>query len=404
MARPKKPRVLDGVVLEENLFTDTRKRPGYFRYLQPSGKLKTFSVLPLTGADAAREANRMAAEANQERDSAPVLSKIPRESIAYQIPLYINWREKTESKLHGKASWENRKRALRGFGRDFQSLPLARIHWNALKDWWEELTFHQQKARHAEFRRLFNWLMSEGLCRSLPHNPFTSNDALARLYPMGEKERAVVRIRSKEEFWILYNAASKYPALQIAMGISLVTIMREGDICALQFSEHLEGDLLKKVISKSEGQRGTVGAARLQWSNTRHVLLKRLLARAREEAIKNYGCPYVISHTPRVKKTGTTKTHACQVTANRLVNMFAEVRDSTNLYKSLPEGRRPPGFHQIKSLAIKLAKDAGFSMSEIQANSAHTRASTTEGYMEDHQLPYDDAQVIFTEEMIGGTF
>ena len=89
----------------------------------------------------------------------------------------------------------------------------------------------------------------------------------------------------------------------------------------------------------------------------------------------------LISHTPKVKKTGDTKTHVCQVTPRRLIEMFAEVRDSTGLYKNLPEGRTPPGFHQIRSLAIKLAKDAGFSMAAIKENSAHERESTTKGYM-----------------------
>lgn len=398
MARPKKPRVLDGIVLVDNLYPDPARRIGVYRYLQPAGTFKTFR------AESVEEANALAADANSNRDYEPVLSKIPRESIAYQIPLYINWRQAQDKRMVGKPSWENRKGALRAFGRHFQDIPLCRLDWMRLKTWWEDLTFYQQKLRHAEFRRLFNWLMGEGMCRHLPHNPFTNNDALARLYPMGQEDKARMRIQSREEFWTLYNAAERYPALQIAMGISLTTFLREADICALRLDEHLEAGLLQKVIGKSRNQRGSLNASRLQWDVGNHQLLKQLLQRARELSLKNYRCPFVLSHMPQVRKTGKTKEHACQVTPRRLIEMFAEIRDESKLYANLPAGRTPPTFHEIRSLADKLATDAGYDLKSIQRAMAHEDDSTTRAYLQEHQLPYESVSVVFTEEMIGGTF
>ena len=398
MARPRKPRVMDGIVLENYLYPDRKKRHGYFRYLRPDGSYKTFQ------APSVAEANRLAAEANESRHLESVVARIPRESIAYQIPSYISWRESQDKKLIGKESWENRKGALRAFSRHFQSIPLGRLDWDRLKLWWESLSFYQQKLRHAEFRKLFNWLMGEGLCRHLRHNPFTSNDALPRLYPMGQEAKARMRIGSRDEFWKLYHFAHAYPALQIAMGLSLTTFMREGDICTLRLDEHVQADLLQKVIGKSLNQRGNANAARLQWDVGNHQLVKQLLARARKLSLQNYRCPFVISHRPKIKKTGQTKEHICQVTPRRLITMFAEVRDASGLYRNLPAGRTPPTFHEIRSLADKLAKDAGYDLKKIQTAMAHEDESTTRSYLAEHHLPYEDVEVVFTKELIGGDF
>ena len=89
----------------------------------------------------------------------------------------------------------------------------------------------------------------------------------------------------------------RIPILQIAMGISVTTFMRENDILTLKLSDDLEDDLLKKVNGKSMAQVGEAKAARLQWNIRDYDLLRNLINRARLAAIKNHGCPYVISHT-----------------------------------------------------------------------------------------------------------
>lgn len=394
MPRPIKQRLVDGVVLSDNLYSDPRGRPGYYRYKRPDGSFKTFQ------APTPEDANRQADEANAVRDMQPIATPSSRDSLAYQIPLYIQYREKQERRLVGKRSWENRCYALHQFAKEM-AIPVNRLSWPLIKTWWEGLTYHQQKLRCAEFRRLFNWLMGEGLCR-LEYNPFTSNDELPRLYPVGRDDKARQRLRL-DEFWVIYNAAERYPALRIAMGISLVTFMRENDICTLRWDEHVDSGMLRRVIGKSEQALGSARAARRSWDIANHALLKTLLKDARELAMRNFRCPFVISHKFR-RRRSDTKEHRCQVTRWRLAEMFAEIRDETGLWENLPDGQTPPTFHEIRSLASKLARDAGYDIEAIQADMAHEDAATTKGYQEGHALPFEPARVVFSKEVIGGEF
>ena len=209
---------------------------------------------------------------------------------------------------------------------------------------------------------------------------------------------------TREDFWKIYAAAGEleYYGLQIAMGLSLTTFMREGDICNLRLGENLEDSLLRLVVGKSLAQRGEVSAARLQWDVGNHQLVKSLLTKSRELAMKNYRCPFVISHRPKALRQSKIKEHKCQVLPRMLIAQFAESRRLAGV--TGVQGTTAPTFHEIRSLASKLAKDAGYDVKEIQGVMAHEDDKVTRGYMEGHQLPFDSVGVVFTEDMVGGKF
>ena len=190
-----------------------------------------------------------------------------------------------------------------------------------------------------------------------------------------------------------------YQCLQVAMGISLTTFMREGDICSLKLSENLEDSLLKKVIGKSEQQKGNAKAARLQWNVANYTLLRQLINTARESSLTNYRCPYVINHTPKQKRRGVTKDHVAQVTPRRLISMFKEVRQAVGF-----TGKNPPVFHGIRSLANKLARDAECHPDQIKQANAHSSVEVQKIYQEGHELPFETVQIQFTADQIGGDF
>ena len=157
MARPKKPRIVDGVELAEHLYPDNKGRSGHYRYLRPDGSYKHFT------ADSVELANRIAEDANAIRDTTVVKSAkgASRQALAYHVPLYIAYQQRLNPALLEKKSWKNRVYALNQFAEHFSALPLGRITWAHISQWWDELTYNQQKLRHAEFRKLFNWLMSQ---------------------------------------------------------------------------------------------------------------------------------------------------------------------------------------------------------------------------------------------------
>ena len=183
------------------------------------------------------------------------------------------------------------------------------------------------------------------------------------------------------------------------MGISLTTFMRQADICSLKLSANLEKDLLKKVIGKSLNQKGHIKAARLQWDVGNYDLLRQLIHKARELAIKNWGCPYVLSHDFEQKRLGNNKEHIAQVLPRTLIAMFDEARKNAGF-----AGDNPPTFHSIRSLAIALATEAGYTRRSIQVASAHSSERIQDVYTEGHSLPFEQVDIQFTADQIGGSF
>ena len=297
MASPKKQRTFDGVVLADNLYKDNKGRVGYWRYSRPNRTFKTFP------AGDVHLANKIAESNNKLRDQMPKKNDLSSKgTLAAHIDDYILDQESKSPSLVEKDSWRNRKYSLRQFCRQIVR-PLVQLERKEIMYWWDALTAHQQKSRHAEFRRFFNYLMGRELLPKMKYNPFTLADDKPRFYESATPKRASVRF-DMDGFWKIYHCAGElgFEALQIAMGISLTTFMRETDIITLKLSDDLEDDLLRKVIGKSLAQVGEAKAERLQWNMKDYVLLRNLINRARLLAIKNYGCPYVISHTPKQKR------------------------------------------------------------------------------------------------------
>jgi hypothetical protein len=393
--REKQQRFFDGILLAENLYKDSRNRDGYWRYRRPDRTFKTFP------AGDVHLANKIAEKNNALRDQIPKKNELSiKGALAAHVDDYISDQELKSPSLLEKDSWRNRKYSLRQFCRQIVR-PLVQLERKEIMHWWDVLSAHQQKARHAEFRRFFNYLMGRELLPKMQYNPFTLADDKPRFYESATPKRASVRF-DMDGFWKIYHCAGDlgFEALQIAMGISLTTFMRETDILTLKLSDDLEDDLLRKVIGKSLSQVGEAKAERLQWNMKDYVLLRNLINRARLLAIKNYACPYVISHTGQTKKVGKTKDHICQVTPRSLITMMKKSRDLAG-YAGM---ENPPTFHTVRSLANSLAKNAQESKEAIQKNNAHKSVDTQLIYQEGHNLPFDDAPIQFTADQIGGDF
>ncbi|MDO8908881.1 MAG: tyrosine-type recombinase/integrase [Pseudohongiella sp.] len=400
MARPKLSRTFEGVTLADHLYSTNR--PNYWRYQRPDNSWRYFSAI---GVEAA---NRIANENNARRHTMPTTranQQPGRDSLLYWIRLYIQYRERQDPNLVTKSSWINRTYALKAFGHAMASKPIGHIKRDVIDIWWLQLTHHQQKLRHAEFRRLFNWLMGQCLCPRLDYNPFTTADDRPRFYLNGEPEKSRMPC-VLEDFWKIYDAAGSlgYQCLQIAMGISLTTFMRESDICSLKIDEHLRDSLLRRVIGKSEAQRGTANASRLSWDQTNYGLLRQLIARGMQLSLLHERCPYLISHTPKQKRIGKTKTHTHQVTPRRLMSMFNEARIVAKVHLEIPDDRTPTTFHEIRGLASALATTAGYELKVIQQAMAHENEATTRGYQDEHDLPYEQVPIIMTAELLGRDF
>lgn len=186
----------------------------------------------------------------------------------------------------------------------------------------------------------------------------------------------------------IYNHAETmgYEALQIAMAISQYTALRESDVCALRFDRHIKDDEMRVIVSKSDAQKGTARATRLFWNLEKHPKLKKIINRARELAMQNNACPYIVSHRPERRVWNQDKEHLCQVMPDRLSRMFAEVRDACGISNT--------SFHEVRGLSITLMRKKGYTVDQIKNTAGHEHINTTKGYMDADNLPHEEVLLV----------
>ena len=156
--------------------------------------------------------------------------------------------------------------------------------------------------------------------------------------------------------------------------------------------------------------------SRLQWVGMEDIAvpIKMSLQSGKLQTIAAKANVYVSLEKPEVKGIHMSRLHTvinqlakleCKKQAiEQLLNAFRKARDLTGLWKSVPKGMKPPTFHEIRSLADALAAQAGYQTKQIQLAMAHSDESVTLMYQADHDLPHDNVEVAFTEEMIGRNF
>jgi len=372
-------RYFDGVELVANLYPQGRNGHNKWRYKNPKSKkfVQLKELMTVAEANAlATELNEMVADGFYERHATPS------ERLSTYVLQYQAYRERLDPTLINLSSWYNRKTAMDKFARENFS-NIKSINMDALRDWWDDQTYHQQKLRRAEFLKMFNWLMGKNLVPKLEFNPFTNSDDVPRLLSKSKPHKQR-NLCNQATFDMVYKNAGQagYECLQIAMKISRYTTLREGDICGLRWDKHIADGCLRVVVMKSLGQKGESRATRLSWSLAKHPELKKYINRARELSLINKGCPFVISHTPKRRAWNENKEHLCQVTADRLSRMFNDCR-----------GESETVFHEVRGLAATLLKDAGNTNTQISNVMAHESINTTLDYMNPDDLPFEDVTI-----------
>lgn len=397
MARPIKPRIFDGIELPAGLYPDAKKRAGFWRYIRPDGSAKTFEADTQEAVRLATEANAMAATVKKHKQAPPA-----RESIARHVNEYIAYRVDMAPVLKNKTSWENYQGYLHQFAREFSDTPVHMLELRPIVAWWEKLTPHAQRSRRAEFNKFFNWLAVHEKTPRLKSNPFSTADDKPRvmLRPIAPSDKGRLDIGS---FWAIWDKAGALGMeyLQIAMGISLVTTWRRGDICMLRFDQHIVDGKLGKAISKSHEKLGSRDGANLRWTLSEQPQLAALVRRARELSLMHGRCPFIVNMRPERRVIGDIKQHFAQVLPRRLTDGFVEARDATGIYSGLPQRKRP-SFHSIRALASYLYGESGYDTEKVQTMMAHTKREQTEHYQAGHAIDWTDIDMTLSQAVMGG--
>ncbi|MFA0792483.1 tyrosine-type recombinase/integrase [Microbulbifer echini] len=112
----------------------------------------------------------------------------------------------------------------------------------------------------------------------------------------------------------------------------------------------------------------------------------------------------MLSHTPKQRRTGKTKEHICQVSLDRLSDMFTEVRNASGLYIGLPKNQTPPSFHEVRNLASDRFKRMGYDVKSVQQLMAHTDERVTQSYQARHGIDYEEINIYLNEQVIRREF
>lgn len=169
------------------------------------------------------------------------------------------------------------------------------------------------------------------------HIPSGTNPVTATYVP----RKAVMRERlSLEQFLKIREAAA--PPLRRAMNLALVTAQRREDIVNMQFSDFKDGKLY--VAQGKTGMRlGLSGAIRLEAIG---ISIEQAVMECRDLVISKY----LIHHVRTIARVKAGQ----QVDGNGLSNSFQQAREAAGIVAA--EGRTPPSFHEIRSLAERLYK------------------------------------------------
>lgn len=180
--------------------------------------------------------------------------------------------------------------------------------------------------------------------------------------------------------------------LQIAMDLSLQTLLRREDIVSLRRREDVRDGFLFVVPSKTEGSTNV----RLKIPIT--PPLQAVLDRAADAVVS----PFIVHRLPDKARPremrAADRTHHTQVLPEQLTRAFADARDASGAFDGIES---PPTFHEIRSLGGALYQDAGWTLHQVQALMGHASEAMTKHYLEGHEAPWIEVRAGLDVASIG---
>jgi integrase len=210
----------------------------------------------------------------------------------------------------------------------------------------------------ARISDVFRMAETQGL-RDANTNP------VAATYKLSEKAK---RERlSLEQFKLIHAKAPAW--LQRAMYLALLTAQRRDDIAKMKFTDQKDGYLFV-IQGKSQGEIRLQQDVRIGLQAV-GMTISDAIQNCRDSVVSRF----MVHHT---EHQGPAKP-GDPVSSNGLSNAFQYAREAAGITAS--EGRTPPSFHEIRSLAQRLYRDQ-YGAEFAQEMLGHKNASMTSKYDE----------------------
>lgn len=332
---------------------------GYFYYLDPDKK--KYKGLGRDRAKAFAEA-RAANAVLATRAPSPLADWVAGKTaytLAEWLPIYEElWKRKTEPADNTVRNCRMYVKKLAEWDCAWMRLPdIGTEHVAKLIEDSEQASGSSSAiALRARIGDVFRWAETQGLIEQ-GKNPVTATYA---------PDRAVKRERlSLEQFHAIRAHAPAW--LKRAMMLGLLTAQRREDLAEMKFADCRDG-YLYIVQGKSQG------TIRLQQdTRIRLAAVGMSIADAINECRDLVVSRHMIHHVAHRSKAKPGD----KVSINGISNAFQDARDSAGI--QAPEGRTPPSFHEIRSLAQRLYR-AEYGAAFAQAMLGHKNASMTAKY------------------------
>lgn len=165
------------------------------------------------------------------------------------------------------------------------------------------------------------------------------------------------------------------PWLQLAMELSLVTLLARREVCNMEHT-HFRGGWIY-VIRDKVAADSNMAFIKIRITPELEAL------RARAMKLDNYVSPFLVHRKPdRMQKRWVEgKKHWTYVNESYLTKAFAHARDQVSRFADMPERERPT-FHEIRGLGARLQQLRGRSKQEIRMLMTHSDEKTTQIYLE----------------------
>lgn len=260
-----------------------------------------------------------------------------------------------------QTTYKNYINQLSNIKNEIGELPINEITINHVAKFLRDFPPTQSNRYRSLLHLIFKYAVAEGLTEN---NPVA--DTISR------KAKKIRKRISLEHFKIIYNQGELW--LKNAMDIALLTAQRREDIVNMKFTDIRDNHLY--VIQKKTSKHGSLSHLKIEMG----AQLQNVVSRCRD----NIASPFLIHRLPSSKKRCESKEHYTQVTADYLTKEFSKSRDRTDLFNHLGPSEKPT-FHEIRSLSLKLYKDAGHNP---QILAGHSSPQMTEKYLSGHETDW----------------
>jgi enterobacteria phage integrase len=172
----------------------------------------------------------------------------------------------------------------------------------------------------------------------------------------------------------VYAAAPDW--LRRAMRLSLLSLQRPGDLCALP---RASWDGAQWQVRQAKSASAGYGLLRIR----PHAELAAALDDCAAHAVA--GCDRLLCYQPQRRRPAAGRAHWAELSDQILSRQFAALRDACPHPDLRPQGLRPPSYYEIKALGARRYQEAGRPVEWIQALAGHQDAATTRIYTGRHE-------------------